>query len=465
MRHPLHTWIRRAVLLLGLLLALIIGTLGGAGVSMASPAQPPPVDPSPPSGSPAPPSGSPSPPANPSDQQLRQSKQGIASATAQVGQLTGQLAAEQAKADALGDKLEVRRELANKALVDLQQAQAASAEAAVRVDTTRTAIGAADSAVAEAQRRVDQFVIAAYQQGMTDGSLGLLVQAADPEDLVRRAQLTQAVARDQQAALDTMRRAQIAKVNADSLARKAQLDAVARRGAAQSAKQAADGAVASARAAVASSVAQLCAVDARRADIERQLDALTARDASLRAQRDRYLAYQSQIAAEAKARAEAAAKAARSGGAALSGAVTAVGGGIGTVINRALATIGTSYAWGGGGQTGPSKGIRDGGEADEFGDYRKIGFDCSGLMMYAFGGVGIGLPHYSGYQYNQGTKVPIAQIRPGDMLFWAEDGNIHHVALYIGGGQMVEAPYSGGRVRVTPVRYGGGLMPYATRLL
>jgi cell wall-associated NlpC family hydrolase len=99
-----------------------------------------------------------------------------------------------------------------------------------------------------------------------------------------------------------------------------------------------------------------------------------------------------------------------------------------------------------------------------FGDYNKVGFDCSGLMIYAFAGVGVGLPHYSGYQASAGRQVPLSQMAPGDMLFWATGGQIHHVALYIGNGQMIEAPYSGSRVRIAPVRY-GGILPYATRVL
>lgn len=55
-------------------------------------------------------------------------------------------------------------------------------------------------------------------------------------------------------------------------------------------------------------------------------------------------------------------------------------------------------------------------------------------------------------------------MRRGDMLFWGGSGGIHHVALYLGNGQMVEAPQSGSYVRVTSVRY-GGIMPYATRLI
>ena len=112
----------------------------------------------------------------------------------------------------------------------------------------------------------------------------------------------------------------------------------------------------------------------------------------------------------------------------------------------------------------PTRGIRDGGIADLYGDYNKIGFDCSGLMIYAFAAAGYNLPHYSGYQAQAGQQVPLSQMAPGDMLFWATGGRIHHVALYIGNGQMVEAPYSGSHVRIAPVRY-GGIVPYATRLL
>lgn len=67
-------------------------------------------------------------------------------------------------------------------------------------------------------------------------------------------------------------------------------------------------------------------------------------------------------------------------------------------------------------------------------------------------------------QYDAGRKVPRGGKRPGDMLFWGSSGGIHHVALYIGNGQMIEAPYSGAAVRITSVRY-GGIMPYVTRML
>ncbi|WP_200255159.1 DIP1281 family NlpC/P60 protein [Corynebacterium pygosceleis] len=133
------------------------------------------------------------------------------------------------------------------------------------------------------------------------------------------------------------------------------------------------------------------------------------------------------------------------------------------VIARASAMIGTPYAWGGGNAAGPTRGIRDGGVADSYGDYNKIGFDCSGLTLYAFAGAGIALPHYTGYQYQRGTKVSTSNIQRGDLLFWGPNAE-YHVAIYLGNGQMLEAPQSGGHVQISPVRW-SGMSPYAVRLI
>ena len=124
-----------------------------------------------------------------------------------------------------------------------------------------------------------------------------------------------------------------------------------------------------------------------------------------------------------------------------------------------MSQVGTPYAWGGGNANGPTKGIRDGGNADAHGDYNKVGFDCSGLMIYAFAGVGKALPHYTGYQYTAGPQVPVADRKRGDMLFWPG-----HVALYLGDGKMVEAPQSGDVVKISPVRM-AGISPMAVRLV
>lgn len=426
---------QRAVTVAVVLVATLVA---GSGVAFAQPSPP-----------------TPTPPPNPSDQQLDQSKKDVSGAAGEVGRLQGQLTQVQAKADELGAKLEDRQEEAKEALDAQQSAEAAAQVAARRVLTTRAETEAASAAIEEAHRKLDEFITAAYLQGVDAGSLGLLIEASGPDDLVRRAELTEALAVDQRAALDSLQRARVAKANADSLARAAEEQARQTAIAAQRAKRNADHQVDTAEDAVAVGQAELDKVEALKADIEKQLDALSAKDAGLRAMRQRYLDYQAELAAQAAA-------AQRGAAGRLRGRAT---GTVSTVIDRALAMIGTTYAWGGGTGSGPSRGIRDGGVADRHRDYRKTGFDCSGLMLYAFKGVGVGLPRYSGNQYNSGKKVPIKDIRPGDMLFWSNGRRIHHVALYLGDGQMVEAPYSGGKVKISPVRYGDGLMPFATRML
>ena len=133
------------------------------------------------------------------------------------------------------------------------------------------------------------------------------------------------------------------------------------------------------------------------------------------------------------------------------------------VIKRAESQMGVTYAWGGGNHHGPTLGVRDGGVADSFGDYAKVGFDCSGLMMYAFAAVGIKLEHYSGYQYTAGRQVPVNEAKRGDMLFWGAGGS-QHVALYLGDNKMLEAPQSGDVVKVSDVRW-AGIEPMAVRMI
>ncbi|MDO4928685.1 MAG: NlpC/P60 family protein [Corynebacterium sp.] len=134
-----------------------------------------------------------------------------------------------------------------------------------------------------------------------------------------------------------------------------------------------------------------------------------------------------------------------------------------TVIARAKSQLGVPYVWGGGNANGPTGGIRDGGSADSHGEYSKVGFDCSGLVLYAFAGVGISLPHYTGYQYQRGTKINAENMQRGDLIFWGPNAE-QHVAIYLGDGQMIEAPNSGSVVRVTSVRW-SGMSPYVVRLI
>src|SRR5699024_12275038 len=95
--------------------------------------------------------------------------------------------------------------------------------------------------------------------------------------------------------------------------------------------------------------------------------------------------------------------------------------------------------------------------------YTHVVYYWSGLLVYAFARVCFSLPKYSGYQYTAGKQVPVDNAKRGDMLFWGPGGS-QHVALYLGDGQMLEAPFSGGVVRVAPVRW-SGIQPYAVRMI
>jgi cell wall-associated NlpC family hydrolase len=125
------------------------------------------------------------------------------------------------------------------------------------------------------------------------------------------------------------------------------------------------------------------------------------------------------------------------------------------VIRRAGSQMGVPYSWGGGSLTGPSAGVDD--------DAGKIGYDCSGLTRYAFAGVGVQIPKYSGDQYNTGRPIPPSQAMRGDLIFYGPGGS-QHVAIYLGGGKMLEASSAAGHVTVSPVRT-AGMSPNLSRMI
>ena len=115
----------------------------------------------------------------------------------------------------------------------------------------------------------------------------------------------------------------------------------------------------------------------------------------------------------------------------------------GAFIAAAKAQLGKPYVWGGGTYTGPSGVGSDG---------RGPGFDCSGLVLYAAYQATNGdlrLPHYSGSQITFGRRVDAADKQPGDLVFFTFPGSSapHHVAIYVGNGQILHAPRTGDNVR------------------
>ena len=99
-----------------------------------------------------------------------------------------------------------------------------------------------------------------------------------------------------------------------------------------------------------------------------------------------------------------------------------------------------------------------------------MGFDCSGLTLFIYHKAGVQLDHWTGSQWHVGKRIDrMADVLPGDLLFFAYDPRdettIHHVAIYIGKGKMIEAPYTGEVVRVSSANrpdFIGATRPWST---
>ncbi|MDF2978781.1 MAG: hypothetical protein K0S40_3509 [Actinomycetospora sp.] len=396
----------------------------------------------------------------------------------EAGSLVARIAAARAGLEALTDDLGERQELANRALADDTTARQRADEARRAAEESRRGADAAAAAAERARADADAWITAWFQQADVLGPLSVLSGSAGPQDVAARAHLREAVAADQRTALDGAELTRIVAANADSRARAAREEADAAAARAAEARTAADAELARVRADTDAQEARLRELTGERDAAESRLRELEAVDPDLAAQRERAEAFDAAATSRDEARdarvrlAATTPDGAQDPLAAAGIDTTGMSAEVRTVIGRALSQLGVVYAWGGGDAAGPTKGIRDGGVADSFGDFDKTGFDCSGLMIYAFAAVGKDLPHYSGYQAEAGPRVPLAERRPGDLLFWAEDdgaGAVHHVALYLGRvngeDQMVEAPESGKTVRITPLRLNDEIVPTVTRLV
>ena len=136
------------------------------------------------------------------------------------------------------------------------------------------------------------------------------------------------------------------------------------------------------------------------------------------------------------------------------------------VISRALAQRGVPYTYGGGNTAGPTRGVPP--EAPAVPAQvalaptaPAVGFDASGLIQYAFAGVGIALPRSSAEQFGAGRRVTPAQALPGDLIFYGPGGS-QSVALFLGNGLMLEA--TDPVVTVSAVRT-ANMTPYLTRII
>jgi len=414
----------------------------------------------------------------------------------------------------LNAQIESQQEGVNKAVVDVETARDNAATAERDVEDSQKSVKDADVAIAAAQKRFDRFAVSSYVSGPSDGYL----TASSPDEMIANAAAGQTLAASSRQVIDNLLRARTEQLNKDSAARAAKQKADRSVAEAQSSQNAAVVALADAHR----------KFGEQQQEVNRRADQRNAAQARLDAARnwsapaggpggrgraastsgspgDRWdpaapgspdaprgnggawagdwdptlpqvpsanvpgdpVAILNKVLGTMSTSSEVTSNMGRSFLQQLGLAPTPNGFTNGKiprvygrqaseyVIRRGMSQIGVPYSWGGGTAAGPGKGIDSGSGT--------TGFDCSGLVLYSFAGVGIKLPHYSGAQYGLGRKIPASQMRRGDVIFYGPGGS-QHVTIYLGQGQMLEAPDVGLKVRVAPVRT-SGMTPYVVRYI
>jgi cell wall-associated NlpC family hydrolase len=431
-----------------------------------------------------------------------------------VAKLIADVAQANQRLQDLSAQIETEQESVNKSLVDLETARDNAGTAQRNVEASQQTVKDASVAIAAAQKRFDTFAVATY----VNGPSGSYLTAGSPDDIIATAAAGQALAASSRRVMDNLQRARTEQVNKESAARLAKQKADKAVADAQSSQDAAVSALTNAHRKFGEQQQEVNRLAGERNAAQARLDA--ARNWSAPAggpgagQRaaspsdDRWdpaapgpaspprgnasqwdgawdptlpmvpsanvpgdpIAIINTVLGISATSSQVTANMGRSFLQKLglinpdtpdtgitNGRIPRVYGRQASeyVIRRGLSQLGVPYSWGGGNAAGPSKGIGSGSDT--------VGFDCSGLVLYSFAGVGIRLPHYSGSQYNMGRKIPSSQMRRGDVIFYGPGGS-QHVTIYLGDGQMLEAPDVGLKVRVAPVRT-SGMTPYVVRYI
>jgi cell wall-associated NlpC family hydrolase len=406
-------------------------------------------------------------PVIPSQSQVDKANADAQAKAVQIGQTEAQLAAANASMLKLNDQVETLVEAYDgaNAKVDAAQQQLAKAQ---------SDLAAAVKARADAQIQMNLFAADSYRGASGLDRLSALMTSDSPSAFLTRAATLSALARHQQSVIALMTSTQTAQSAAQDAANQALSDQQAVLASAANAKDAA-------LAAVNSQAGQVAAINATQLELQAQLAVLrgTAKDlATARAQGLKRQAEEAAAAAAAAAAARAAAakaaaiaaalaaqqrqeEAAAAAAAAASGNGSSSDSGNGgivppgghsistpaqrqTAIAFAEGQVGLWYRWAGAGEVGPT--------VTANGTQNVAGYDCSGLTMRAYQAAGISLTHYTGAQWDNGVHVSRDQLQPGDLVFFATNTNdpstIHHVGIYIGNGQMIDAPATGEQVGV-----------------
>lgn len=332
-----------------------------------------------------------------------------------VDDLRSQAAALQQQLSGLREQVEAHAEEYNRA-----RARADAAQAEVARLTSELA--GTQSTLVQRRQQLTDYAVQAYVEGgdyrAVDGVLG-----ADPSGIDRRLSYLKSASGDRKALVDRL------KASQQDLDRKM--------AAVQEAKKAADGEAEQAESARRDAQAGAAQVDALLAGVQGQVAELVRQEEQRAAEAAR------QAQAQAQAQSQAAAQAAQSQN--LAPAATddsapapravAVAPAASSVaqaaLNAAMTQLGVPYVYG-----GASPGV---------------GFDCSGLIMWAYGQAGRSLSHAADWQRDEMQPISEADLQPGDVVFYGDPPS--HDAMYIGNGQVINAPYTGQVIRIQDMYY------------
>jgi peptidoglycan DL-endopeptidase CwlO len=331
-----------------------------------------------------------------------------------------------AEAARLQDQLEAQGEQVSIQAERFNRARLKVAEVEEGVAQTEAEVARSDERLKLVKGRLATAAISAYVHGGSTSMLSTMARSGKADETIVRQQYLRVTAADQRAILGELRAAK-----EDLSIRRAELDAERK-----AARAASDEAGAANRDAEAAAAAQRSLL----ASVEGDISGLVAEEA---ARREAEQAAQRRLAAVIPPSAQAqtvAPPAADAPVAALVDAVEAVteelpatrilpSSGLGGVaVDRAMTHLGKPYVYGG---SGPDS------------------FDCSGLTQDAWAAAGVSLSHGADLQWYESTRVSTDEVAPGDLLFFGDSvEGIHHVAMYIGNGEMIEASTTGTPIRI-----------------
>lgn len=366
----------------------------------------------------------------PSAQDVDRSERQVRERAAEVGRTKAKLAQADGELDRLAIAAEAAIERYNGERVKLQRSQQEYRD-------TQRRLAEADRRVGQTRAELASFAAQIYRDNTGyDQISSALVGDGGPQGFMDRAGLVEMLAKQRTA---MVRRVEAAKNVADVFRRQAETAL----GEQQAATRRADEARRAAQDAVAEQREAVERIEAEKRRLERRLGRAQAR--AIRVKRAREKAKEKDEAHKVRASFAGV-------GSAVPGLTSSAARGA-LVARAALKWLGTPYSWGGGNMFGPSHGVEQGAGT--------VGFDCSGLAMYAWNKAGVRLDHWTGTQWTSGPHIATSALRPGDLVFFAmnqsDPSTIHHVGVYIGDGRMVEAPYTGARVRISSI-YRGDLI-------